>query len=562
MVARERRIVRVFFVLVSLAYFGVYPYLQAINNPNENTRSYLVMALVDYGTFRLDPVVWRFGWTNDMASVPDPLAPGGVHVAAVKGPAMSYLGVPVYLAEKLVLRLFGRHPPGAESKPEQAASWLRITTLTLELFTAHLPCFAFLVWFERRLRRVSHDVVLRLSTIAAVGLGSNYLAYSLVFVSHAPSAALCFVSLEILAAERLRARGDPARARERSALVAGLCIGGLTLLEYQNLFLSLVLGGFALTLFRTKKTFGPLALGVAVNVALLGLFQWASFGNAFTPGHRMMQTDAFRALQSQGLFGITLPHADALRGLLFDGGYGLFPTTPFFALALLSPLLLFRKTTSRAGRERRSMTAVALLLTLTMVLTISSAVIWRGGWTIGPRYLCVLAPLLGYLALTALDRWARRGLLPRTFARAVSCGLALASFAVGGAIGLLVSTLPESIHRPIPQILLPFLRAELVPHHLLELVGVGSAWPAFLTLLAAGLAAASLLFLPAGDRPRELFGRIVLASCIAAVCVLPALSMPQNETDAGREVRAMFYGKWEPKGRDLPARAHQRGFFP
>jgi hypothetical protein len=59
--------VKAFFALLAVTYFPAYPYLQAVNNPNENTRTFLTMALVDDGTVALDRQVARHGWTNDWA---------------------------------------------------------------------------------------------------------------------------------------------------------------------------------------------------------------------------------------------------------------------------------------------------------------------------------------------------------------------------------------------------------------------------------------------------------------------------------------------------------------
>ena len=46
-----------FFVLVFIVFTCVEPYLAAVNNPNENTRTYMTMAIVENHTFRLDEIV-------------------------------------------------------------------------------------------------------------------------------------------------------------------------------------------------------------------------------------------------------------------------------------------------------------------------------------------------------------------------------------------------------------------------------------------------------------------------------------------------------------------------
>jgi hypothetical protein len=556
--------VKVFLALLAVVYLTVFPYLQAINNPNENTRTYLVMALVDHGTFRLDAVVKRYGWTNDMAKVPDaPAASGGgsaSHLAAVKGPATAYLGVPVYAAQKAVLRLFGRRPPGERASAAEAAAWLRTTTITLQLFVVHVPCLLFLVWLERRLRRSSRDEVLRLSAVAAVGLGTNYLAYSFVFVSHALSAVAAFAALDIIAVARLRSRGDPARASARAALLAGLWAGAVTLLEYHAAVLSVGLALYALSAFRRPRQLGAFAAGASVSVALLALFQWRSFGTPLMPGHRMMENQAFGALMGKGFISFGAPDPKAGLALLFDHGFGLFGTSPYlwaaFAGAIALVLSPWGTRVSSRNRRREGLTAGALLAAISFSL--SASVIWRGGWTIGPRYLGAAPPLLALLCLAAFEALARSGApWRRELARALAIGLCVASFVQGGAIGLVVSTLPESIVRPVPQVLLPLLALRVVPHHALELLGVGSSWPFWLAPLAAAGALATLAVARAPSA-RALALRLAGASAVAALALVPALRLPQGEPDAGPEVRALFYSKWEPAGRDALALARLR----
>ena len=60
---------RLFFFLVLLPMLCVFPYLRAVNNPNEYVRVFTVMALVESGSFRIDEQVQTFGWVNDMARV-------------------------------------------------------------------------------------------------------------------------------------------------------------------------------------------------------------------------------------------------------------------------------------------------------------------------------------------------------------------------------------------------------------------------------------------------------------------------------------------------------------
>src|SRR5256885_10465390 len=86
---------RLFFILVFLPMLCVFPYLRAVNNPNEFVRVFTAMAIVEKGTFAIDEQIQTWGWVNDMARVPDK-KDGVPHYFMVKAPGSTYLGVPGY----------------------------------------------------------------------------------------------------------------------------------------------------------------------------------------------------------------------------------------------------------------------------------------------------------------------------------------------------------------------------------------------------------------------------------------------------------------------------------
>jgi hypothetical protein len=188
--------IRLFFAFAFVVFTCVYPYKADLNNPNENVRVYTVMSIVERGTFRIDDMVDRYGWVNDMAKVTD--AEGKDHFYSVKGPALAYAGVPIYWAFRKIVPHFGHAAPTAESTQQEKVWWARAATITLRIVLVQLPCFAFLVWFERWLRPSTRDPILRLAAVAAVGLGTNYLAYSFMVVSHALDAVTSFLAFALL----------------------------------------------------------------------------------------------------------------------------------------------------------------------------------------------------------------------------------------------------------------------------------------------------------------------------------------------------------------------------
>ena len=212
--------------LVAVVYFSVFPFNYGLNNPNENARTYTTIALVEHQTFCIDDEVARFGKINDNA-----IHDGRQYAA--KAPGTALVGVPVYA----LFAPIARHVVDASD----AHAWLRATTLVLRLVCVQLPCFLFLVWFHRRLRRDVDDGAVALTATVGLAVGTNFLAYSLLFASHTLIAVCAFLAFA-LASDR------------RRPFVVGNLLGFVTLLEYQAAPLSIVLGLYALARFEGRRS--------------------------------------------------------------------------------------------------------------------------------------------------------------------------------------------------------------------------------------------------------------------------------------------------------------------
>ena len=522
----------------------VFPFLHRVNNPNENVRVYMTMAMVDHHTFANDEVVEEYGWTSDMAIAPDKF--GVLHHYSVKAPAISYLGVPVYAAYRSVAPAFGLERPSRQSSAQAHERWLRGTVWALRFATVQLPCLVGLLLFERWLRRISRDGVLRLATLVAVGLGTNHLASANLFASHAPVAWATFASFALIF------RSSPAKpSREARPFLAGVCAGLATLFEYHALPMSAALALLAAWRMRRVRAVGIFALGAATQASLLMFYQWRAYGNPLTPGHKMCENPEFAAAHAKGLFGITLPDPVALRELSFNTTFGFFGTSPFMVLALAAlPLVLL---SSRAfDRRWRGHLLGACAVMLPLWLAVSAFVSWRGGWTIGPRFFGAAPPFMGLMALIGLEAFASRGTYARLWARAVASGLAIASVATLGVLGVLVSSIPEDVVRPVPDIVVPLLVAALVPHHVGEVLGAPGLTGYFIILGALVLASLVPLALKGGDRIPQRVARTALALVVAVAGLGPALMVPETRESAHAASRAreFFLRTWEPRARD------------
>ncbi len=551
------RSVKVFFALTFVVFTCVFPYIGGINNPDENVRVFMTMAIVEHHTFQIDKIVERQGWVNDMARAParTPDGAGESHYFSIKGPATGYLGVPFYWAFTKIAPRFGHPVPTVESPPAERIWWMGATVIVLRIFVVQLPCFAFLVWFERWLRRTSDDPVLRLSAVAAAGLGTNFLAYSLMFVSHTLFAVAAFPAFAIITSERLRFHDVPRQRRLSRAFLAGFLAGFATLLEYHAFPISCLLALYALTAFWRPTRLLAFASGALLNAGALMFYQWRCYGNPLTPGHKMAESAVFAAYHNQGFFGLGAPSFDVFKNLSLSHSYGFFGTSPFMWLGLVAiPFggLFFAFGTRVERRHRRVATIVWLVMMFTLWFSISCAVNWRGGWVVGPRFFGAAPPFFAFGALCALEWIARRGRFARALARGVAGGLAIASAAQIGFVALVFNTYPEDVTRALPQVALPLARAGFVPHHAGELFGITSYVVWWMVAGCLGLAVLVAALWPSGERWWTMTTRVLVVAVACVLGTLPAFSEPTPEEagDKGASARHWLAQVWEPPGRD------------
>jgi hypothetical protein len=544
---RHKGWIRAFFVLVALPLLGVSPYLGVINNPNENVRTYMTMAIVEDHTLRLDEVLRRFQHVNDMAKVPGKNGEPD-HRYSVKAPAVSFAGVPFYWVFRKIAIWRKHTPPSPTWTAEERTWWLRTATFTLRFFVVQIPCFWFLVWFERYLRTVTTDISLRLSAVAAAGLGSNYLAYSQQYVSHSLFAAAAFLAFAI---PEMELRRLPKRRTVSHAFWAGTFAGLITLLEYHGLPISIILALWGLCAFYRPTRLLAFTVGGSLSAAAMMWFQWRAYGSPFTPGHLMVENPQFAALHHKGLFGLTWPTWEPFKLLSIDTSFGFFGTSPYMFLGLLAIPFAMIATygVPRVRTVRRWGTFVWTFAMLTIWLILSGAVMWRGGWTVGPRYLSLAPPFFAFGAVCSLERISRGGLWRRGMARGVAAGFALTSVMSIGLVGLVYNTLPPSLVHPLAQFALPLLRAGFVGHHAMEWVGWSSTtfwYIAAAALLAAPVATAATR---SGLSDGAYGWQITCALLAIYAGLTPQFAKRKPHEPAQFDLRP-FIERWEPVGRD------------
>jgi hypothetical protein len=147
-----------------------------------------------------------------------------------------------------------------------------------------------------------------------------------------------------------------------------------------------VLWLYALATLRQWKSLVAFTVGVAVASIVLLWYQWAAFGNPFTPGYRFEIYEPFRAAHAEPLL-VGRPYWAVLPMLLFSPARGLFVYAPVALAAVASSLAML------LGRQR-TLALVSLGSLAGLLLVNVSHRFWEGGLATGPRHLLPAVPLL------------------------------------------------------------------------------------------------------------------------------------------------------------------------
>jgi hypothetical protein len=351
-------------IAIVAAYLYVFPYFPGIHSTNELPRVFLVRAIADDHTFAIEGQMRRWNETRlaDVSRYQN-------HLYSNKAPGSSLLALPFYAAVRWTL-----------GEPSLTTSvWL------CRVFAGIVPALLFLWLLWGFLARFVPDLEARRLLIVAYAFGSMAMTFALLFFSHQLSA-VCIGSAWILALDVLdRRRGM------RVMIVVGLLAGAAPLVDYQAAFAGVpvathVIWRLARWPWREATRAVALAVaGCAVPIAILLAYHAACFGSPLRTGYDVSET--FAAYHQQGFLGLTRPHLDALWGSLLSANNGLFTLAPWWLLAIPGTWLLWR-------RGERAFALVAAGQVVLLVLFVASLTFWRGGWSIGPRYITVMLPFL------------------------------------------------------------------------------------------------------------------------------------------------------------------------
>jgi len=336
-------------------------YWRGFPSPNERARAYQAMAVIERGSLAIVVELGRFGGMEDVS----------VHDGAVypnKAPGLLPLLLPAAAAARLL------------PDPVQ----LPATLVLGRLLACSLPTLLTIVVLAglvvERWPRGGPAVVL------AWALASPALPASLLLFAHALTALLMLIGYALL---------FEARPGRRNGLLAGIALSWAFACEYQMAVPGAVLVVLALPRWRAR--IASVVAGGVLPLALLGLYNRACFGSAFTLSSAHEASPAFADLASHGLFGISLPSLSGVVGMLVSPTRGLLLFAPFVILCVLGP--------GRRGTAERGPARAALLLApVALLLLMSGYPNWHGGMFPGPRYLLGVLPLLAVAAAAGAER--------------------------------------------------------------------------------------------------------------------------------------------------------------
>lgn len=461
--------------LIATLLLGYSTMYSAVSVPNERSRLYLAVALVDHGTIAINEPAMRFGPILDTATFGDRLL-------SDKAPGSSFLGAALYGG----VRLFS-----------DADAW-SVEELILLMRRGLMLPLGLLGFFALRALMRRTGVAEPIRDLISVGwlLGSSAFHYSTAYYGHQIVAVACIVALLFVIHAESVVQARPLRGALLAAL-AGAAAGLAGFTEYQ--------AGVPAALLSLYVLFGPLgrrtvgALGFAVGalpfLIALGWYNTRAFGGPLQLSYHHLSNPALASIHGQGIGGITEPSFRAFRGAFFSLHRGLFVTSPMFVFAIPGVVVMWRR-----GRKR-----LALLLastTLYFGLFIVSSNMWVAGWGFGPR---LLVPAMGWMAL--LTAFGAQALHRHWLGDALLRGAVVTAVLYHQLVHAFFPEPPNTAENPILDVVVELARARLVAPNLVQahLPGLWSLLP-----LAAVVAGISAWLLFRRMRIRRLVARLTL----------------------------------------------------
>ncbi len=421
---RRTRLLLFALVWLSCVWFGSWSL-----NPNNATRMFAGMALVEHGDARID----------DFQALTIDKAEFGGHFYMDKAPGMTLLSLPAMALADHVGPPLDRIPPTLYDPGFEHDMTIRLR-LAVAMVSAVIAALAALAM---------HDLGYRLTgsasaaLVASLGfaLGTPVWGWSTTLFGHAPVAGLFVIAVWALWRS---GEGHP----KRFAAIGGAALGLAVLIEFEAALAGSVIAIWgAMRLWRSdRRAFGAAAAaGLATLLVPFVTYNMIAFGTPFRLGYQGVV--GFTGMD-EGLFGLTSPKPAVLWKILFGLRRGLLWVAPILIPAAIGLWLLAKK--------HRGLAILLAAAALTVLLVNSAYVYWDGGHSTGPRH---SVPAIGLIAIGLAPFW---GSLRFAWERVLTVALLLASVTINLMIAAANITAPDTYRFPLADpILTDWQRGEL-----------------------------------------------------------------------------------------------------
>jgi hypothetical protein len=183
-------------------------------------------------------------------------------------------------------------------------------------------------------------------------------------------------------------RGSQTQFSNQAIFFAGLLAACAITIEFSGAFVGFLLFFYLLSHNRKSQVL-LYALGYAIPVLLLMLYNYTVFDHPFSTAYQHLAGGGYEAIVKEGFVGVSYPRFDRFIGLLLS---------PERGIVLFIPLIIFSFAGLVVPTERRNefkIEAIFLALTTTVVFAfVSSFRGWNAGGAFGPRYLMFGLPFI------------------------------------------------------------------------------------------------------------------------------------------------------------------------
>lgn len=464
--ARRRLLVELLWFALALLILSYSWMFATISVPNERSRLYLSVAMVDHHTLSIDRPIQRFGrifdWAKYKGRAYTDKAPGSSLIAAIPYAIVRAFSQPEDWPIERLINL--------------ARTWLMLPLGLVGFFVMRRTVYA-----------LGLDDEIGLITAFGWLLGTTAFHYSTALYGHqivgvALLAALCLV----LRAEALSAEAATTRALALRLFGAGLCAGIAGLTEYQAGVPCVLLTLYVLAGPLRKRPLLVVAFGLGALPCVLALMAYnnAAFGSPFDLSYHHLVNRDLATLHREGVGGVTLPNTRLLIPVTFSLHRGLFTTSPALLLAIPGAAWLWRSGHRRLG----ALVATTLLFNIAFVAGTRA---WFGGWSFGAR---LMVPGMSWMMLGVA--WALHRYWHRLSWQVIARGLLVAGVLIQQLIHIVFPELPETATNPLPDIVWPSLRAAHISPNLLSSLTTIQGLPSLIPLAAALLIVCTYLATP------------------------------------------------------------------